>query len=353
MLRKSHEIIKNRYVNRREFLKISGMLGAGVATSSLGMPLAEAIKFDKNLYKVSRSLPYMGTMVSMTVLDPSKDRGEEAISMAFNEIERLVKIMNRFDAGTPLYQLNSEGFLHEVPPELSYLINKSKYYNQLSNGLFDITIKPVLDFFAQSFKKQQNLSYSEKKIKGLLRLVDSKFITTNGRSIGFKRDGMQITLDGIAKGYIVDKSAKKLSDMGIKHALINAGGDISAIGGKENNRPWKIAIEDPLKKKNYPSVVSIKNGSIATSGNYEVFFDKEKVFHHIINPETGLSPLTNVSVSIQAPTTMEADALSTAVFLLDPVPGTKLINSLPSCRSFIVTKNQRKIKSNGWQGSKI
>ena len=353
MLSKSHEFIKNRDINRREFLKITGMLGAGVATSSLAIPLAEAIKFDKNLYKVSKSLPTMGTIVSMTVLDPSKDRGEEAISMAFNEIERLVKIMSRFDTSTPLYQLNSKGFLPEAPPELSYLINKSKYYYQLSNGLFDVTIKPVLDFFAQSFKDHQNISYNEKGMKDLLKLVNSKFITTNGRYIRFKMDGMQITLDGIAKGYIVDKATKKLSDMGIKHALINAGGDISTIGGKENNRPWKIAIEDPLNKKKYPSVVSIKNGSIATSGNYEIFFDKEKVFHHIINPETGLSPLRNVSVSIQAPTTMEADALSTAVFLLDPTSGTKLINSLPSCSSFIVTKNQRKITSNGWQGSKI
>ncbi len=354
MLSKSHEFIRNSNINRREFLKITGMLGAGVATSSLLVPLAEAVKFDKNLYKVSRSLPRMGTMVSITVLDGSKDRGEEAISAAFNEIERLVKIMSRFDTTTPLYQLNSEGFLNESPPELSYLLNKSKHYHSLSNGSFDITIKPILDFITQSSKKDHNLSDSEeKKIKDLLRLVDSTFIHTSGKHVAFKKDGVQITLDGIAKGYIVDRATKKISDAGIKHALINAGGDISAIGGKEDSKPWKIAIEDPLKGKNYPSVVSIKNGSIATSGNYEVFFDKKKVLHHIINPKTGLSPLINASVSIQAPTTMEADALSTAVFLLDPNSGIKLINSIPSCKSLIVTKNQIKIKSNSWQNSKI
>lgn len=354
MLSKSHELIRNGNINRREFLKTTGMLGAGVAASSLLVPLAEAVKFDKNMFKVSRSLPAMGTMVSITVLDGSKDRGEEAISAAFNEIERLVKILSRFDTATPLYQLNREGFLNESPPELSYLINKSKHYYSLSNGSFDITIKPVLDFITQSFKNDQKLSGSEeKKIKDLLRLVDSGLIYTSGKRITFRKDGVQITLDGIAKGYIVDKATKKLSDMGIKHALINAGGDISAIGGKDSNKPWKIAIEDPLKGKNYPSVVSIKNGSIATSGNYEVFFDKKKVHHHIINPKTGLSPLINASVSIQAQTTMEADALSTAVFLLDAHSGIQLINSLPSCKSLVVTKNHVTIKSNRWQGSKI
>ncbi|RLJ03740.1 MAG: FAD:protein FMN transferase, partial [Candidatus Aenigmatarchaeota archaeon] len=127
------------------------------------------------------------------------------------------------------------------------------------------------------------------------------------------------------------------------------GGDIRTIGDKGNNRPWKIAIEDPLKKKNYPDIVAITNRSIATSGNYEVFFDREKIFHHIINPKTGLSPVINASVSVQAPTAIEADALSTTLFTLDPVQGMRLINSIPSCQSLIITRNQQKIKSSAWQ----
>ena len=91
---------------------------------------------------------------------------------------------------------------------------------------------------------------------------------------------------------------EKLIEKDVTHAIINAGGDIRAIGGKGNNIPWKIAIEDPLKKKHYPSAIEIKNGSIATSGNYEIFFDKNKVFHHIINPKTGFPSMDFVSITI-------------------------------------------------------
>jgi thiamine biosynthesis lipoprotein len=80
-----------------------------------------------------------------------------------------------------------------------------------------------------------------------------------------------------------------------------------------------------------------------------VFFDREKMFHHIVDPKTGLSPLGNASVSVQAPTAIEADALSTTLFTLDPVKGTRLMNSIPSCQSLIITKNQQKIKSSNWQ----
>ena len=350
MHRESHKFLEHGYINRRDFLKISSMLGLGLATCSIGVPFAEAVKFDNNLYKVSKSRASMGTIVSITTLNPSKDHAEESIVLAFEEIERLTKMMSRFDAGTPVAQLNRDGFLKQAPPELSFVIKKSIQYNQISNGIFDITVKPVLDLLTQSFKDQKKVLLNKKKIAALLELIDTKLISLSGNDMFFKKDGMGITLDGIAKGFIVDKAIEKLMKHGIKHALINAGGDIRTIGDKGNNRPWKIAIEDPLKKKNYPDLVAITNRSIATSGNYEVFFDQEKIFHHIVNPKTGLSPLINASVSVQAPTAIEADALSTTLFILDPAQGTGLINSIPSCQSLIVTRNQQKIKSNGWRG---
>jgi len=350
MHRESYKFIEHTSIKRRDFLKISGMLGLGLATFPVGIPLAEAVKFDKDLYKVSKSRTGMGTIVSITIFNPSKDHAEESIALAFEEIERLTKIMSRFDSSTPVALLNRDGFLTKVPPELSFVIKKSLQYHQISNGFFDITVKPVLDLLAQSFKDQKKVIENKEKITELLKLVDAKLISLSGNTVSFKKDGMGITLDGIAKGFIVDKAIETLMKQGIKHALINAGGDIRTIGDKGNNRPWKIAIEDPLKKKNYPDIVAITNRSIATSGNYEVFFDKEKIFHHIINPKTGLSPLINASVSVQAPTAIEADALSTTLFTLEPVQGTRLINSMPSCQSLIVTRKQQKIKSNGWQG---
>ena len=353
MIKESCQLTEHGYMNRRDFLKISGIAGLGLATCPIGAPLAEAVKFDKKLYKVSRSRIGMGTIVSMTVFDPSRDHAEEAMAIAFEEIERLTSVMSRYDATTPVAQLNRDGFLREAPPELSFVIKKSMHYTQMSNRLFDITVKPLVDLLVESYKDPKNILPSEENITELLELVDAGQISLNGRTIAFKKDGMGITLDGIAKGFIVDKAVERLILEGINHGLVNAGGDIRTIGGKGDNKPWKIAIQDPLKKKDYPDIITITNRSIATSGNYEVFFDQDKLFHHIVNPKTGLSPLINASVSVQAPTAMEADALSTTLFILDPVRGARLIDSLPCCQSLIVTRNRKKIKSNGWQGIRI
>ena len=339
--------------SRRDFLKVSGIIGLGLAACPIGAPLAEAVKFDRELYKVSRSKIGMGTIVSLTVLDASKDHADEAIALAFEEIERLTRLMSRFDATTPVAQLNREGLLKDAPPELSFLIKQSMYYHQISSGVFEITVKPVLDLFAQTLRGPHKALPNEEKISELLELVDTTLLALSRNTIGFRKDGMGITVDGIAKGFIVDKAAEKLMKRGIRHALLNAGGDIRTIGDRGNNRPWRIAVEDPFKRKNYPALVAITNRSIATSGNYEVFFDQERIFHHIVNPKTGLSPLIPASVSVQAPTAMEADALSTAVFILDPARAMTLIDSRPHCQSLIVTRDGRKIRSTGWHSISI
>jgi thiamine biosynthesis lipoprotein len=340
-------------LTRRDFLKISGIVGLGMTTCPIMAPIAEAVKFDKDLYKVSRSRVAMGTIVSMTVLDPSKDRADGAIDLAFQEIERLSGLMSRHDARTPLSHLNRMQVLKDAPPELLFVIEKSLYYHRMSDGFFDITVKPVLDLLEKLGKNSRAVFQTEAEIAQLLKLVDARQISIDGKTVFLKREGMGITLDGIAKGFIVDKAMEQLMQHGIQHALLNAGGDIRTLGDKGNNRPWKVAIEDPLKKGNYPDTVALTNGSIATSGNYEVFFDQEKIFHHIINPKIGVSPPINASVSVTAPTTMEADALSTTLFVLGPSQGLRLINTMPQCESLTVTGNQNKIKSKGWRGLRL
>ncbi len=353
MLRESRQLMDKKGLDRRSFLKVSGMLGIGLAASPIGAPLAEAVKFDRYLHKVSKSREGLGTIVSITALGPSEDQSEEAISMAFEEIERLSKIMSRFDPGTPLARINHKGFLDDVPPELVLIIEKSRYYYNVSNGIFDITVKPLLDLLEKESIGSKNSLPDREKIAETLKLVDARLIRVNGKSISLQKEGMGVTLDGIAKGYIVDRAAEKLAEKGIKHALLNAGGDIRTIGDKGNNKPWKIAIRDPFRNSKYPDIVAITNRSIATSGNYEIFFDKEKVFHHIINPGSGVSPQINSSVSVQARTAMEADALSTALFILNPPEGTKLINCFPMCDSLIITRGNQKFKSKGWHGIRI
>jgi thiamine biosynthesis lipoprotein len=91
------------------------------------------------------------------------------------------------------------------------------------------------------------------------------------------------------------------------------------------------------------------SGAIATSGNYEVYFDREKMFHHIVNPKTGMSPDLSASVSVLADTAMNADALSTSVFVMKPAAGIRLIDSIPSCECLVVSRTGKMFKSPGWK----
>ena len=191
----------------------------------------------------------------------------------------------------------------------------------------------------------------EEELREVMELVGANQIELGERSLRFKKPGMGITLDGIAKGYIVDKASEVLARHKVKNHLINAGGDIRTMGARADRRPWTVASQDPFKRKNYPDIIHMNNGAIATSGNYEIYFDREKMFHHIVDPRTGLSPELSTSISVAATTTMEADALSTSVFVMRPVKGRRFIDSLPHSECLIIAKDGTQLKSRGWKSA--
>lgn len=340
-------------LSRRSFLRLSGLLGLGVASTGVFPMAAEAVKFNKKLYKVSRTRLAMGTFVSMTLLHSSKDKAEEAMGLAFIEIERLSGLLSRFDESTAVASLNKEGYLKDIPPEVAEVAAKALTYHKMSGGNFDITVKPVVDLFKETVDKGRKLPPSDKDLSHALTLVGSDKIRIDHGVIRFTKPGMGITLDGIAKGFIVDKASEMLVKQGVENHLINAGGDIRTVGVKNEEKPWTVAIQDPQKKKNYPDMVKMRDGAIATSGNYEIYFDREKMFHHIIDPKTGLSPELNSSVSVSAATTMEADALSTSVFVMNPREGTAFINGLPNCECLVISGQGIQSKSTGWKSAAI
>ncbi|MGD8985020.1 MAG: FAD:protein FMN transferase [Desulfobacteraceae bacterium] len=343
--------MEDRRIDRRSFMKLSGLLGLGVASAGLIPITAEAVKFNKKMHKISKTRLAMGTFVSMTLIHSSRDEAEEVMAQAFEEMDRLSKLMNRYDERTAVGELNREGYLNGIPPEVADVVSRALYYHRRSQGSFDITVKPIIDLFKERTVQDEKALPTEEELRKALEFVNSNNIELKGRAITFKKHGMGITLDGIAKGYIVDRASELLATHNIKNHLINAGGDIRTMGARADKKPWTVAIQDPSKKRNYPDIVHMNTGAIATSGNYEIYFDREKMFHHIVDPRTGISPEMSTSVSVIAPTTMDADALATGVFVMNPVKGTGFINSLGQCESLIVAKDGTQLKSRGWKSA--
>lgn len=334
---------------RRSFLKLSGLLGLGAASVVLlPAPQAEAILFGPREYKVSSTRLVMGSFLSITAIHSSKDEAEHAIGLAWEEIERLSRLLSRHDSSTPVSQLNSSGTLPQAPPELLEVVARSLYYHRLTGGAFDITVKPLVDLFRERFAAE--VTPSEAEISALLPRVgsDKLKISFAGGDISFARKGMGITLDGIAPGYIVDRVSALLAAQGIVNHLINCSGDIRTSGTAAKGKPWTVAIQDPAKKKAYPEVLAMTTGAISTSGSYEVFYDREKIFHHIVTPQTGHSPRLTTSVTVRALSVMDADALATGIMVMPPKEGIRLVDSQSGNACFMVGQDGSFRKSASW-----
>ncbi len=338
---------REKIVSRRNCLKLMGVFGLGLAAPTIIAKPAEGKHLDK-LHSISRTRPLMGTIVTITIADSSRDKAEKNVEKAFAKMTELEKIFNRHADNTPVSRLNQKGFLKDISPELADVLHQSAFYNYISKGTFDITVLPILELYKKSYESTGS-SPSLKQINEKMELVNFENIKINNKDgVRLLKDGMQISLDGIAKGYIIDQAANLIKLNGIKYALINAGGDVRVIGGNGPNKAWRIGIKDPLEKREVTELFELNNGAVATSGNYENYFDKDKIHHHIIDTSTGDSPVQTISATVLAPTVMQADALSTSLFIHNPKDGINLAGSLSNIEALIIAKGGTKYRSSGW-----
>jgi len=296
--------------------------------------------------KTEETKELMGTIVTITVYDENKEAANKAIEQAFKEIERIENILSSYIETSEVSILNKNKELNQASNELIYTIGKTLRYGDLSKGAFDITVQPILDLYKYSFEELKRPP-TEEEIKQTLKQVGYENIYIKNNNIRFTNQKTKITLGGIAKGYIIDKAIEKLQNNNIQHALINAGGDMRAIGKKPNDN-WNIALQNPRKKHEHIAIIPLNNKAVATSGDYERYFDDSKEFHHIVDPRTGYSATELISVTIITGKALDADALATSVFVLGKEEGLKLIENTPDTEALIITKDREIIKSSNF-----
>ena len=154
-----------------------------------------------------------------------------------------------------------------------------------------------------------------------------------------------------SNGYIATLQIPEIPDPAFSQYQAVAGGDIRTAGTRDHKQPWTIAVQDPAKKGLFPDTIHLTDAAVATSGSYEVYFDRDKLFHHIVNSTSGRSPNTSMSVSVIAPSAMAADALATGVFVMEPHRGIEFIDSLPGYEGLIVDAAGLQFKSTGWKSA--
>jgi len=274
----------------------------------------------KQLYRNNRLL--MGTIWEVT--SPNKQAG----AIVFSEASRIEQLLSKYIPGSEISCLNRLGKL-KVSAETFYIIKKSLEFCRLSQGAFDITVAPLVDLWG--FTNQNFQVPSDDKIRVVLKLVGSDKIILHEKDnvVEFSVLGTQIDLGAIAKGFALDCAVKKLKENNIDSCLINAGGQIYALGDKFG-QSWKIAIRGAGKSE-IAETCALKNQSASTSGNYEQFFFKNGLrYCHIIDPRTGYPAQTQItSVTVLADQGLTADALSTSIFILGKKDAQELLKGFP------------------------
>lgn len=291
----------------------------------------------------------MDTVMSIRVYDGG---GEDAIQAARQEVERLDKLLSRTATDSEISALNShagDGTLVSMEPEVIQLLAFAQSISQLLPGDFDITIAPVMD--AWGFTTEEQHVPSDAALSAAMALVDSSLLTVDEEASAARLEqaGMEVDLGAVAKGFAASRAEAVLREHDVTSALVDLGGNITAIGSKLDGSPWQVAVKDPQNTSEALCVLSLSDQTASTSGGYERYFEQNGViYHHIIDPKTGYPAQSGLlSVTVVSSNQMLADALSTALFVAGEEDALAFWRSRDDFELVLCTEDNRVIVTEG------
>lgn len=284
----------------------------------------------------------MNTVLTVTTYNAKLTKNDKTvISNILSELE------NKFSISVDdsiVNQLKKTNILLYNDEEIFFVLEKSKYFYEISHGNFDITIGKLMK--AWGFYNEEYRLPSSYEIKKAISEVGFKNLIFSSNYIQLNKD-IWLDFGGILKGYAVEKIVSYLKSRGYKAGIVNLGGNLKVFGEKPDGTKWKIGIKDPRKIGEIYKVVELDPGeSIATSGDYERYFITNGVrYHHIINPKNGF-PVANgvVGVSIITTNAMEADAYSTILFISGKDKGMNIAKKYNLKVIFLIENKENKIE---------
>jgi len=330
---------EKKKISRRQFLKIIAFSGAAGLAFKYGLGSLTADQV------VSETRLLMGTVVNLKLVGSDPKSAAMAVNACLNRMTELEAVLSRFQPESQLSRLNQAGMLSDAHPALLGLVKQSLDLSKLTDGAFDITVKPLLDLYQAT----PGVLPTSWQIEQALKLVDHGLLDMSGDRIAFQHPGMSITLDGIAKGFIVDEGVAMLKENGFENVMVEAGGDLMGLGEKASQLPWKIGLQAPRSDMgSLMATFNVQNQAVATSGDYMQSFTADFANHHIIDPRIGHSSPELASVSVTAPTAALADGLATAVMVMGKA-GLGVIEQMAGYEAFAVTKDLTELKTSGFQ----
>ncbi len=281
----------------------------------------------------------LDTVITLIIYAESPEQAEKSRQAVEAEYNRIDILADRFAArnlqdpsGSDVYRINnSPGSWVKVSPDLIAMVSRALEFGDLSRGTFDIGLGRVSDLW--DIKGKKHIPTAD-ELAIALQAGNYKGITLAGDEIMVNR-GTIMDLGGIAKGYATDKAVEKLKEQGIKHAIINAGGNVYAVGSKPDGKPWQIGIRHPRKDENAViAVLPVVDASLVTSGDYERYFEIDgQRYHHIFDPQTGKPTTKCVAATVIAKSSTEADMMTKALMVMGPEKGMQFIGEFSKAKT--------------------
>jgi thiamine biosynthesis lipoprotein len=290
----------------------------------------------------------MAVSIHLILYTSDAAAANRAADAVFAEFGRLNAIFSDYDATSESRRLCERARVNQperVSNDLFRVLAASKELSGESRGAFDVTAGPLTRLWRRTLRRRV-LPSRERLEKARASVGHQHFrLDSKRKTVTLLKPDMRLDFGGIAKGYALDKGLEVLRKRGITRALINASGDIRVGDPPPGKKGWRIAVAQLDKDRPPLHFISLRNAAVATSGDTWQFVEIEgRRYSHIIDPRTGIALTDHSSVTIIAPTAMQADALASGVSVLGPIEGMKLIERTPGVAALIVRPEKGKPK---------
>lgn len=315
----------------RRLTLIAGSLPAlDLASAGATMPSRAG-----GLFRVEQHGFAFGTTVRVVVVHSDRRQALAAADAALVEISAIDALLSVQSPGSQVALLNAQGRLDDADPRMIEALQAALRWSRDSDGAFDVSVQPL--WLAFEAARRAGRLPSDQQVREALSRVGPQGIAINARSVALQRDGAALTLNGLSQGYAADRALAVLRDHRVDGALVDSG-EFRALGTDQRQQRWRLGVRHPRSHEQLLATLTLRDRAVSTSGDYEYSFTPDRLNHHIFDPRTGYSPRQWSSVTVVAPAATDADALSTALMVLDPQAGQQLVEQLPGTSALFVDK---------------
>jgi thiamine biosynthesis lipoprotein len=273
---------------------------------------------------------------------------DQAVKDIAARIEELESMISTYREDSEVSRLNRGEKLKHVPHVLAKLAENAYWTSVMTQGAFDITVKPLVELWRRC-RQEQRLPTEDELRAARSKVGYKKYYTTAKRlgtmpgkdSLGLNETGVMLDFGGIAKGYFADEAVTILRLAGSSRCLVDIGGDIVTWQEYSAGTPFRVGINHPQHSGKVLAVLEIQTGSVVTSGSYERFYEIDgKRYCHIFDPRTGKPIEGMLSVTLTAPTGLDADSLATAVFVMGMEAGREFVEAQEWIEAVIIAEGE-------------